>query len=137
MNLLLLDEAAKQRAHDVALFAARPERWYRLGVSTWTPGDLPDYIAQFQSFRCVFTYTVDPAGALWRHLSISVARAGKLPHPVAAWTIASWFGFTGAEAVENVVAQPGPDWFFHTGSGPIPNVVLAQRIGQASPARPS
>lgn len=142
MSILLLNEAELRRAHDVALHASRPEHWYRPGVSTWTPGDRPEHVVQFASFRAVFSFTVSD-GALWRHLSISSANAqrGKLPVPLVACTVASWFGFTGGKELAEpgerppppnfcrLVAAPGEDWLLNIHHGPILCLVLAQRIG--------
>lgn len=130
MSYLLLTGDGKARAHEVALYAAQPAHWYRPKDSTFVPGDVEPYLAQIDSYRCVFSYT-HADGWLFRHLSISVAGAkhGYVPQPIVAFTIASWFGFTGGKIERDVTLGPGLDWAFETCVEPIPHVVLQQRIG--------
>ena len=133
MSFLLLTGAGKDRAHDVALYAADPAHWYRPGISPFVvPGDLDVYTAQIDSFRCVFTYT-HHEGVLFRHLSISVAARmqGRVPQPIVAFTLATWFGFTGGDVDEekDVTLGPGADWAFSAEEEPVAHVVLVQRIG--------
>jgi hypothetical protein len=121
LSFLLLSGDGQARAHEVALYAAQPAHWYRPGVTSFVPGDRPEYVARIDSYRCVFTYTV-AEGSLWRHLSISLSSraAGKLPSPIPAWTIASWFGFSGGIVAEGFpegtaappecIIEPGADW---------------------------
>ena len=68
---------------------------------------MPDYVVLLDSVRCVFTMT-RASGKLFRHLSLSVP--GAIPGEVLAYTIATWFGFTGAEVREDVAVGPGADW---------------------------
>jgi len=134
MSALFIDDVAKKRAHDIALFAARPENWYRSGESTWSPGERSEYVATFQSYRCVFTFTV-MRGGLYRHLSVSVPRRrpGALPHPFALFAIASLFGFTGgktedAVAVDPPIVGPGDDWLILPQMD-VPCLLVVQKIG--------
>jgi hypothetical protein len=131
LRVLELDDASRQRAHEVALYAARPENWYRIGFSDWSPGERPQHCAMLGSFGCVFSYSLDQ-GKLYRHLSISTAGAlcGKFPAPTAVWTIATWFGFTGAEiSAEGLVEHPADGWAARPLSIPLPCVVVLQEIG--------
>jgi hypothetical protein len=139
VSVLALTPEAKQRAHELALYAADPAHWFRAGEHRWTPGDRPEYVAQFESFRAVFTFSVSQ-GSLWRHLSVSVNKRERLPIPMVVFTIASWFGFTGgvpftggahAPAAEDLILERGEDWIVGIHKEPIPCIVLAQRIGPA------
>lgn len=140
LRVLELGDASRQRAHEVALYAARPENWYRPRVSQWVPGDRPEHVADLGDFRCAFSYSVTQ-GRLHRHLSISTRTptGPGLPAPLAVWTIASWFGFTGAEAsAEGLVERAAADWLFAPVAVPFKCVVLAQEIGpEPGETRPS
>jgi hypothetical protein len=134
MSLLVLSGNGKELAHEIALFAAMPEHWYRLGESTWTPGERAGYVARIDAYQCCFSYTL-ANGNLHRHLSISVNRGKTLPHPFAFFTIASWFGFTGGKEHEGVVVEAAEDWTWGANEkAPLPHVVLVQKIGPACEA---
>jgi hypothetical protein len=138
LRALELGDASRQRAHEVALYAARHENWYRPRVSTWVPGDRPEHVADLGDFRCAFSYSVTQ-GTLYRQLSISTRgpTGPGLPAPIAVWTIASWFGFTGAAAsAEGLVERPAGDWMFRPVTVPFKCVVLAQEIGPAAEQEP-
>ena len=47
-------------------------------------------------FTARFSFELQPPG-LVRHLSVSVDRAGALPHPMAVWALAQEFGFRSPE----------------------------------------
>ena len=143
MTMLVLSPEAKAKAHELALYAAQPAHWYRPEVDADPPGDGAAHVVYLDSYRCVFSHTA-VAGHLLRHLTLSVAAAteGRLPHPLAAFTLASWFGFTGGVTAtvdgagdEAIIVQPGRDWVFETCRDPYPHVVLQQRIC-AAPAEP-
>lgn len=106
--MLDLGPENRERARKLAEFAARPENHYVVGESKFIPGDVPDYVIQLDTIRCVFTMT-QANGKLYRHLSLSVP--GGLPNPAIAYTIATWFGFTGAKIRhEDIAMGPGDDW---------------------------
>jgi len=109
MKALIFDETNKQKVEKLLEFANRPENYYVIGTTSFIPGDRPEYVAQINDYRCVFTMTKDE-GLIYRHLSISVPVPGRLPHPIAAFTMATWFGFTGAIMNKDVAMEPGKDW---------------------------
>lgn len=96
VRALVLGDTERQAAHDLALFAARPENHYVPNQSAFVPGDDPRFRLRLglrEDFRCVFSFTRTPSG-LYRHLSISVPSA-DYPHPIAVTEIARLFGFKG------------------------------------------
>jgi hypothetical protein len=103
---MVIDNEAKKRIAEVLKFA--PENIYRPGLSETIPGDDPRHIVRiFKGFRCVYSLTEGPAGNLYRHLTISID--GKdYPNPIAAFMIASEFGFTGWKI--EMGDQPAADW---------------------------
>lgn len=105
MRALSLSDENRQQITSLVDFASRPENLYRPGMGP-VPGDVPGYVRHIDSYRVVFTLTeVD------RHLSVSIpAPPGRLPHPYALFTIATWCGFTGGQIVEGVTVEPGADW---------------------------
>jgi len=92
MRPLLIDDEARARVREVLSFASK--NWYRLGRSEIVPGDDPRHTVLLNTYRCVFSYTLDPHDNLWRHLSISVP-SKDLPNPFAFYSIAELFDFTG------------------------------------------
>lgn len=74
-------------------------------------------------YRCVFSFTLVDGKELFRHLSVSVDRAGKYPSPASAFAIAEEFGFTGYPGGE----VPGKDWLIDVTQ--VDNcITLAQKI---------
>lgn len=108
---LFLTPENKDKAAQVLEFAERPENWYHHPGSSWVPGDRSEFVTRIDTYRCVYTHTVS-RGRHYRHLSISVPAREKFPNPVAVFTLATFFGFTGARMVEDVAAEPGTDWMF-------------------------
>jgi len=106
MRALVIDDAAKARVKEVLDFAMKKENWWTLGEGT-PPGDREGFVTELDTFRVVFSITV-VEGKPHRHISISVPR--NLPHPIAAFTIAGMFGFTGGKQENDVCVGPGPDW---------------------------
>lgn len=85
-------------------FASFPENYFRpLSGDRVPPGDKESYIRTFglpgKTYRCVFSFTEASDKNIYRHLSISVPEmAGNprlAPHPLACWTLARAYGFTG------------------------------------------
>jgi hypothetical protein len=93
VRLLVINDFTKQAVQRVVDYAERFEHWYRLGLARRPPGDDPKHVAHLDSYRCVYSITLD-RGTAYRHLSISVPSA-DLPNPFTAFTIAQMFGFTG------------------------------------------
>lgn len=92
---LVISETERAAAHKLAEFAARPENHYKPGKTPFVPGDNPNYVLNLWSYRCVFTFTVDPKTRIFRHLSISVP-SKDYPNPAAVEEIGRLFGFKGA-----------------------------------------
>lgn len=103
---------AQQRAREIVEYASQSENWYRPGPDAIIPGDKPEYVLQGTSVRAVFTWTVSPDDVR-RHLSVSVKAEGRAPLPIMVWTLAHYFGFTGAKVDEHgLVQEPAPSWGF-------------------------
>ncbi|HMI84892.1 MAG TPA: hypothetical protein VK550_12415 [Polyangiaceae bacterium] len=97
-------------------FASLPENHYRpLSGDREPPGDKESYILTFglpgRTYRCVFSLTEASDKNLYRHLSISVPEMqhtpSRAPHPLACWTLARAYGFTGWDGVSQ---QPPASW---------------------------
>jgi hypothetical protein len=93
VRVLTINDFSKQAVQRVVDYATQREHWYVPGKSTHIPGDQSEHVAQLDSYRCVFSITLD-RGTAYRHLSISVP-SFDLPNPFTAFTIAEMFGFTG------------------------------------------
>jgi hypothetical protein len=109
MRMLNLSTENKARAQRVLDHATKPENRYKPPCN-WVPGDRPEFVARIDTYRCVFTITEFPDGKLFRHLSISVPNRKAQPNVIAACTLATWFGFTGAPMHEGIATRPGIDW---------------------------
>jgi hypothetical protein len=124
MGYLQLSPENQALAKQLVEFASKPENFYR-PPSDVVPGERLEYTCHIDSYRCVFTIT-EIGGARYRHLSISI-RGPNLPAPVAAFTLAGWFGFTGAVLEGGISAMPGTDW--HVDINEEDNcIILAQEI---------
>jgi hypothetical protein len=109
MRGLLLNDEVTKRIKDQVAWAERQENWYRPQKDKEPPGDNPAYVLMIEmGFRVVYTHTVIEDHH-YRHLSISV-EGTKYPHPIAAWTIATLFGFTGGVEEHEMTTEPGKDW---------------------------
>lgn len=104
MRPLFIDDEAKQKVARVVEYA-KAHPYYTPAEGT-IPGDNPNYAAQLDTYRCVFTFT-HSKGKVFRHLSISVP-SENYPHPLAVWTIAELFGFTGWDG--KTVDRVPSDW---------------------------
>ena len=103
----MLDNAVKKRIAEVVKFAEG--NLYRPGLSENPPGDDARHVVHIPlGFRAAFSFTEDPEGDLYRHLSISVEDEAKYPNPIAAFMIADAFGFTGWKI--EMGDQPPPGW---------------------------
>ncbi len=111
VGIVILTEA-KKRAAEIAEFASQPDNWYRIGVSPFVPGDRKEYVLKSGDHTAVFTFTMVPLGKVYRHMTVSVPRKGKFPQPLAVWTLAHYFGFTGATVnpYTDTVAEPAEGW---------------------------
>lgn len=113
--VLVLEQAA-ERAKEIVAYAEQPEHWYRPWLSSPVPGDLPEHVLLNGNVRAVFSWTVTPEdpAKVHRHMSVSVRAEGRFPQPAMVWTLAHYFGFTGAvvDPKSGVVLQPAPGWGF-------------------------
>lgn len=104
MRVLTIDDEAKAK---VAAVVAHAEKHpYYPSQTTLAPGDDPKFVAKLDTFTAVFTFTHDE-GKVYRHLTVSVP-GKKYPHPIAAFTIARLFGFTGWD--EKMGDMPPDRW---------------------------
>lgn len=128
MRPLLLDDAAKARAAEIVAYAERHH--YVPGPDARTPGDDPELVGVFGTFKVVFSFShLD--GLLARHMTISVP-GDKYPHEVAVFALADLFGFTGWSMDHPF--QPGAGWLCmpHATSR---CVVVAQAVGSVVPKK--
>jgi len=118
MGVIILSEA-KKRAAEIAKFAEQSANWYRIETSTFVPGDRDEYVLLSGDHKAVFTWTMLPTAEVVRHLSVSVPRPGKYPQPLTVWTLAHYFGFTGAKVdpESDTVAEPAEDWIAGVNEG--------------------
>lgn len=108
MRPLVLDDVTKSRVQAVREFAERTENIYFPSPNAAIPGNNPNFVAQLDTYRCVFTITAYEDKRL-RHLSISVP-SKDFPNPISVFTIAGLFGFTGGKVESDITVAPGPDW---------------------------
>jgi len=107
-------EKAQERAKEIAEYSEKSENWYKPGETT-VPGDLAEHVMLNGSVRAVFcwTHVPDKDHEVRRHLSISVRGEGRYPLPPICWTLAHYFGFTGAEVgAGGLVKDPARSWAF-------------------------
>lgn len=104
---LILGPTERAAIQEVVTFAARPENYYRpFAGHTGPPGDKESYIREIglpdRTYRCVYSITVASNGQFFRHLSISIPgmkEKSLAPNPLACWTLAVAYGFTGWDGV--------------------------------------
>lgn len=104
MRALILDDAAKLKAEMIMRHALLHP--YTPGPKAKTPGDDPNFVGEFDTYRVVFTFTWN-AKKLFRHMSVSVPAEGMLPNPYAVFSLAELFGFEGWDGKS---LQPGGNW---------------------------
>ncbi len=105
MRALIIDDEAKATAARILAYA--DTHHYHPGrPGQMTPGDDPNFVAHFDTYLAVFSYT-HADGIVYRHLSVSVP-GSKYPNPFAAFTIAEMFGFTGWN--QRTVEPPPEGW---------------------------
>lgn len=128
MRLLQLSPENRAKVDVVVEFASRPENVFDIAKAEFIPGDRPEYTVDVDTYRCVFTIScID--GLRFRHLSMSVrGERGALPNRLAAFTIATWFGFTGATMEKDVAVKPGPYWSYSSVEHPMHCVVFAEPL---------
>lgn len=121
-GVLILTDDDRRRAHDLATFAARPERWYRPGGPRPHGGAAGQQVS-LQGYRCLFTWSV-LQGVPHRHLSVAGERPPPQHHLV---VLATAFGFTGWKDAERGI-EPGSDWRIEDMAPLLPFVAVRQRI---------
>jgi hypothetical protein len=97
MRVLVFDENTAKDIQEVKKYAA--EHVYndtRLAAikngKELPPGDNPDHVVHIHDgYRTVFTY-MSHEDVLYQHLSVSVGKEGKYPHPIAVSRIMEAFG---------------------------------------------
>jgi hypothetical protein len=105
MRPLIIDKEAERRIAEVVKFARG--NVYRPGLSENAPGDDARHVVEiFKGFRAVFSFTEGPDW-VYRHLTVSVD-SPSYPNPIATFTIADAFGFTGWKL--EMGEQPASDW---------------------------
>jgi hypothetical protein len=112
---LIMGPAERASIEEVVTFAARPENHYRpYAGHAVPPGDKESYIREFglpgRRYRCVYSITAASNGQLFRHLSISIPGMQEksiAPNPLACWTLAAAYGFTGWDGVS---PRPPREW---------------------------
>jgi hypothetical protein len=124
LRALVIDETAMVEVTRVLGFANKRENYFVPGNTPFVPGDRDEYVAMLGTYRCVFTVTL-MNDRMYRHLSISIPE--KLPNPIAAFTIARMFGFTGGSVDDEVVTEPSEEWQIGLDEKRVV-VVLAQEI---------
>jgi hypothetical protein len=98
MRALTIDQEAQDKVNRLVAFATQPKNFYRPFAGDpppSPPGNDHRHTTLLDTFRCVFSISVDEAGKLYRHLSISIP-GGKYPNPVAVEAIGAMFGFEGS-----------------------------------------
>ena len=94
MRPLVIDQEAKKKVQRILDYALDPKHWYQPGKTRIIPGHDAHFVTRLDTYRCVFTITLQPGGFTHRHLTISVP-SENYPNPYAAYSIAQLFGFTG------------------------------------------
>ncbi len=103
-NPLIIGQAQKDALRALReLAAAEPIDMLPVLVQIKTPDGLKRHLARMERFTIdlpaafAVTFSIElnhPAGTM-RHMSMSSARYGKLPHPVGLWMVAEELGFAG------------------------------------------
>lgn len=125
MRPLVIDDDARAKAAKVIAYAETHH--YDPSRQRGAPGDNPEHVAHFNSFRTVFSITRS-GGKLWRHISVSVP-GGKLPNPISVFSLCELFGLTGWTFECGI--RPADDWLvtMHEPVGDVDRcIVVAQPV---------
>jgi hypothetical protein len=103
---------AKERAEQIRTFAENPDNWYRaFQSSAKVPGLHDEYVLESGTIRAVFSWTLVPDGDIFRQMTVSSKNPGKWAQPLIVWTLAHYFGFTGATTNEHdLVEEAASSW---------------------------
>lgn len=123
MRPLIIDAHAKAQAQRVMDYAALNH--YRPGETTWVPGDNANFVATFDTYRVVFTFS-EMGGRVYRHISISVP-SQHYPNPAAVFALADLFGFTGWD--QKTIDKPPDGWLVHINEDEHCIAVAQQMLG--------
>lgn len=93
IRALVVNDAARAAVDKVLSYATEAEHWYYPNKGQPPPGANPAHVTELNTYRCVYSITVDDKGVAFKHLSVSVPAEGALPHPLAFSQIAELFGF--------------------------------------------
>jgi hypothetical protein len=129
MSVLAINDETRAEIKRVVDYANEPANYFRAKERKFIPGDRPEYVANLQSYRCVFTITTDE-GHFYRHLTVSLRKPKKpnlLPSAPAVCAIADLFGFTGWGGLP---AGPPANWGCAPLENPCPHVVVIEEIFQ-------
>lgn len=105
-KLILEKDENKKKIQQLVDYASKPENYYYPDTEGTVPGDISEHVANLSGIRCVFSLTV-LNNVAYRHLSLSGPEKGELPNATVSFTIATWFGFTGARVDNDVSVAPG------------------------------
>jgi hypothetical protein len=129
VSVLAINDETRAEVKRVVDFASESAHYFHPREHKFIPGDRPEYIANLQSYRCVFTLSVDE-GHFYRHLTVSLRKPKKpnlLPSVPAVCAIADLFGFTGWDGLP---AGPPDNWGCAPMANPWPHVVVIEEIYQ-------
>jgi hypothetical protein len=136
VNIFVWGKDVERAVSEVREYAERQENWYRPGADAEPPGKDANYVVWAGTIRAVFSWTVAPFGVL-RHLTVS-AGEGKSPRPEACWTIAHYFGFTGAPPAEHgLFRHPGPEWLFDIDNTSEEKCIVIQQLVEGASDAPA
>ena len=114
MSYFILSPDVIESIESCRLYAEQPQHWYQVDFDERVPGEDPRHVLLSGTTKMVFSWTTKSEGdttIVCRHLSVGVTKEGRYPPPVVVWTLASYFGFTGAQRNERgFVTEPAPDW---------------------------
>lgn len=125
MRVLMIDAEAKEKCARV-MAHARAHIYDPNQQNGFVPGDDPNFVCYLNTYHCVFTYTRDKDGKLYRHLSISVP-SKEYPSPESAAAIAGLFEFTGADQGVEARLSAGK-WMMHVEKKEPHCIVLAEEL---------
>lgn len=110
MSVLLMGPELREAVARVRAHAEHRGNWYEPCVGSVVPGDTPVHTVRSGTIKAVFTWTLTQDTRILRHLSVSTATGGAetYPAPLAVFTIAHLFGFTGAQADDNGLVHSSP-----------------------------
>jgi hypothetical protein len=103
---LILTPDAVERLHRLRAFAARrPVDILVVAEMVKHPGPRAQHLKQMTAqtvvipgpwpFYVTLSFETNHPGGTMRHMSMSIAREGRVPHPAAVWLVATELGFSG------------------------------------------